>query len=250
MKERPILFSGPMVRAILDGRKTQTRRIVKPQPYIHPDDDNGWIIDYKKHPYAWPERFFDGTVKCHFGKLGDSLWVREKWATYWRHNTSGYVEAYNFTGPIDLNIFNGKSHTAIGNAGGIEYAATYPDGGYGYSERIGQFVGEIKKWRSSIHMPRWASRIDLEITNVRVERLQDISEEDAIAEGVDYHKCPTTQTNASIEAQRIAHRIGMAAEHVSKIDYIGGYRTLWESINGEGSWDANPWVWVVEFKRI
>jgi hypothetical protein len=98
-------------------------------------------------------------------------------------------------------------------------------------------------------MPRWASRINLEIAGVRVEQLQDISEADAIAEGVEWDKCPATQNDVSLTAQIAASRIGMAAPYVAKIDYIGGYRRLWESINGPGSWDKNPWVWVVEFKK-
>lgn len=110
--------------------------------------------------------------------------------------------------------------------------------------------GDWTRPRPSIHMPRWASRITLEVTGVRVERLQDISRDDAISEGVDPHRCPTQQTEASMRAQLVAHRIGMAAHYVAEIDYIGGFRWLWESINGAGSWDANPWVWVIEFRKV
>ena len=99
-------------------------------------------------------------------------------------------------------------------------------------------------------MPRWASRIALEITGVRVERLNEISREDAIAEGTDWKTCPTYQSIESFTEQRLAQKLGMACFPVLTIDYIGGYKKLWESINGPGSWDANPWVWVVEFKLI
>ena len=175
MKERPILFSGPMVRAILDGRKTQTRRVVKPQPdWIRPRVSDDGIA----HGYCGSGPT-DG-IKCPYGTVGDRLWVRESWAK------SGEV----------------------GDA--TEYRADNPD-------PIGA------KWRPSIHMPRWASRIDLEITGIRVERLQEISERDAMAEGCEY------LTNS-----------------VARSNFV----KLWISINGQDSWSANPWVWVIEFKRI
>lgn len=212
MKELPILFSGYMVRAILDGRKKQTRRIVKPRPYLHPDDDNGWIIDYKKTPYAWPERFFDGTVKCPYGKPGDRLWVRETTEMDTKYETA-ILSKYSADG--EYVLYSGCENQ--------EFNGTVAH--WSYPRRV----------RPSIHMPRWASRIDLEITNIQVERLQDISEEDSIAEGI---------------IQYWPNQFGLD-------DWEGCYKTakdaymfLWELINGSGSWDANPWVWVVEFKRI
>jgi len=173
LKERPILFSAPMVRAILDGRKTQTRRVVKPQP----NADN------------W-------TGKCRYGQRGDRLWVRETWQS--------------------LVIHDGLSPSDIPVGADIQYPATYD--------------GWVSKRRPSIHMPRWASRITLEITGIRVERLQDISENDAVAEGVEFWT-PTVDVDP-VPSPRPA------------------YRLLWESINGAGSWGLNPWVFVIEFKRV
>jgi hypothetical protein len=174
IKERPIIFSGEMVRAILDGRKTQTRRIVKPQPVREningiPYFSNGFPIDYRNCPY---------------GQMGDSLWVRETF------------------GESGLNR--------------IEYKA-YP--------KDGKDFRAVMRWKPSIHMPRWASRITLEIVNVRVERLNDISEEDCLKEGVTYWPH---------EKERIKER----------------FSHLWQSIYGQGSWGQNPWVWVIEFKRV
>lgn len=193
-KERPILFSGEMVRAILDGRKTQTRRIVKPQPPSHVREIRVGMFEPvvirkgMEEPgtpvfgFADEERGW----KCKYGKPGDRLWVRETWFCITGE-----------PGPISCN-----------------YKADFGE------HRFAGF------WKPSIHMPRWASRITLEITGVRVERLNDISEEDAIAEGCQCSGVPSSLTNR------------------------GAYAKLWESINGKGSWSLNPWVWVVEFKRV
>lgn len=191
MKERPILFSGQMVRAILEGRKTMTRRIVKPQP----------VNEWNWHPK--PGESICGNKRmwlrlCPYGQPGDRLWVRETWAA---------PHAYDHLLP---RMFPREAR--------IHYAATEERGGL--------------LWRSSIHMPRWTSRITLEIVDIRVERLLDISEEDARLEGIDLGGFQSM-------TEGIAGR-----EHRIK------FRELWETINGPGSWDANPWVWVVEFKRI
>ena len=179
MKERPILFSGPMVRAILDGRKTQTRRVIKSRY----KDSFGWGA--AKPLILGSQEDFDARYRCPYGKRGDKLWVRE----------ACYVES---TG------------TANGYGRHILYRATDQD-------------APVSKWTPSIHMPRWASRITLEVESVRVERLQDISAKDAIAEGC----CdPTSSTPKR------------------------AFEWLWESINGPGSWEANPWVWVVEFRKL
>lgn len=160
--------------------------------------------------------------RCPYGKAGDLLWVRETFI----HEPADYCWEASVSIPVR------PAHT-------VYRADVDPTGD-----------GRGAGWSPSIHMPRWASRITLEVTGVRVERLQDISRDDAISEGVDPHRCPTQQTEASMRAQLVAHRIGMAAHYVAEIDYIGGFRWLWESINGAGSWDANPWVWVIEFRKV
>ncbi|MHB0973915.1 MAG: ASCH domain-containing protein [Thiobacillus sp.] len=181
MKERPMLMSAPMVRAILAGTKTQTRRVVKPQP--------GGLLKLALHlaRRGLPIWFCDGwDGTCPYGQPGDQLWVRETFAPM----TTGY--AY-LADPVWRDSPSGR-------------------------------------WHPSIHMPRVASRITLEIVSVRVERLQDISESDALAEGVSPDMGLCWQSGDDTPR--------------------GMYGELWESINGPGSWDANPWVWVVEFKRV
>lgn len=198
MKERPILFNAPMVRAILDGRKTQTRRVVKrPKglasgdlslafagkmfgvtPGLHVPMPDG-SVQRLRNKWDWPEP--------------SRLWVRETWAFDEEDNRVLYR--------ADDNEETKEWDQARAESGLSKY-----------------------RWRPSIHMPRVASRVTLEIVSVRVERLQDISEADAIAEGVG------------------------GDVTVTPCFAVERYRALWESINGPGSWDANPWAWVVEFK--
>jgi len=225
MKSRPILFSGSMVRAVLDGSKTQTRRVGK----IQSQDFVGLKAEAVRHATlgyqiqatydAYPGR---GTARhaicaCPFGQPGDQLWVRETWN--WFDPDSIPTDR---AGP--RAIFTGNQ----GNRS-IPWVAAYAADGHlpypGYEGR--------DHWRPSIHMPRWASRITLEITGVRVERLQYISEADAQAEGCAL-ECMTP----------------IGDDSGSAIHGPGGYIALWESINGPGSWDLNPWVWVVEFRRL
>lgn len=210
MKEYPIIFSGPMVRAILGGRKTQTRRIIKSK-------NNGKIIGYGGPALAMETLGLDNdgcehvqTVCCPYGQPGDSLWVREKWRLY---------DSYSECACYD------ECRCARYHNKPVYYADTYDD---------------EAKWRPSIHMPRWASRITLEITGVRVERLHDISEEEAILEGVEMFE-DEPPVYRDYRDQGIVH---------SAVESFG---TLWDSINWrkEGcSWeDHNPWVWVIEFFR-
>jgi len=198
-KERPILFSGPMVRAILDGRKTQTRRAVK---FVQFDrsDTPGYDWHFRgtakgtKKSSLWQDMRHKEILRlCPYGQSGDRLWVRETHCKY----GSRYIYRADY-----------GTHTPI-------------------SDGIGG------PWKPSIHMPRVASRITLEIAGVRVERLNEISEIDAIAEG------------CGINSE------GEFLNHVEcGITRVQRFKELWQSINGPDSWDANPWVWVVEFKRV
>ena len=215
-KERPILFSGEMVRAILEGRKTQTRRVVKlGDPdysncrYIPHNSEMVWRFDYSLHGggTSWEDH------NCPYGQPGDRLWVREAWAKSVRD-----PEGPSWDDDADHENFD------------ILYRAT--DEGYEWTDAVGDPVSA--PWKPSIHMPRWASRLTLEVTGVRVERLQEIKRRDAIAEGVD--------DNDSINVGR-----KIANEKVRM-----RFAILWDSINSKRGydWDSNPWVWVVEFKTV
>ncbi len=205
MRERPILFSGEMVRAILDGRKTQTRRVVKPTK----QNATGFaIVDFDSHSVAVFNTFEDSMsdedgvewpISCPHGGPSDRIWVRE----------SCLLPPY-----VTQKMLREGADT-------WPEAIYYADGDIEWAKEHG--------WKStpSIHMPRWASRITLEIQNVRVERLHDITGEDAVAEGapIDLSKCPRDEA-------------------------VCWFRDLWIDINGEESANSNPWVWVIEFERV
>lgn len=226
MKERPILFSGPMVRAILDGRKTQTRRVMKPQPspmmtdvvcyldnttwcFTGPQrDGDGNPLPLDQWKGGWPDcgpDFF-----CPYGVPGDRLWVRETWIPV----VHGSYE------PWDRDRKAPKSNYEAC----IVHRADSTIDGKGLDEYL-------CKWRPSIFMPRWASRITLEITDVRGQRLQDISASDCEAEGI-----PPQGGNSSDGEWRMR----MA------------FKSLWDSINAKRGfgWDTNPWVWALTVKDI
>ncbi|WP_164052519.1 hypothetical protein [Serratia marcescens] len=215
MKERPVIFNGDMVRAIINGRKTQTRRVIA---NVIPDN----CIPLQK-----PTKTKDGIYThvmdapghglCPFGKVGDRLWVRETWADV---NHDGHPAiAYRADGGL----------RAIGEDDGEEEDPNLEK--YWFAQWYADLIsGAEGNWRPSIHMPRWASRITLEITAVRVERLNDISHEDAKAEGCCYGRGG-----------------GIPDFAVTPADH---FPTLWASIYGEESWGANPWVWVIEFRRL
>lgn len=198
MKEKPILFSGPMVSAILEKRKTQTRRVVKPQPPMGArvyGPEMYEPVDYDRYGNMVPGKPVYGAyadnwgVECPYGKPGDQLWVRESW---WER----------------------KDHIPeLKDPGAIRFTEPSEDLAYLY------------KKRPSIHMPRWASRIQLEIIDVRIERLQVIAKYEASAEGICYNK---------------------------EYSYKAGFKALWNSINAKRGfpWDMNPWVWVIEFRRV
>lgn len=206
IKERPILFSGPMVLAILEGRKTQTRRVVKHYLPTGPCD----IRDIGHGPEIYGAGGCWIKLKCPYGQPGDRLWVRETWVL--RGNEDGH--------PItaDGALCHEREAQRLYRADAIPAA-------YGLEQLPDGLLFE-GGWRPSIHMPRWASRITLEVTDVRVERLRDISEADAIAEGTQCAGVPASLTN------------------------VGAFAKLWNSINGAGAWELNPWVWVVDFKRV
>lgn len=222
-KARPILFSAPMVRALLDGRKTQTRRIAKhpllddvpnPLDVVHENLRHAapYLDSYcggaktSENPRGMTEWWCWWTrddrpchqFKCPYGKPGDLLWARETW------------QALSF-GDYQPT----KHHVAD-----VRFAAT---------DALGSTDKDVRgySWRPAIHMPRWASRITLELTGVKIERLNDISKQDVIAEGI------TERDGAPIE------------------DAVCGwhepYAALWEKLNGPGSWEDNPWVWALEF---
>lgn len=205
MKERPILFSAPMVLAILEGRKTQTRRAMK---FQLADDATPEIHDGKLL-WRYPDETLRAVPYCSgnskYGQPGDWIWVREAWRT---------AEGFDIYPPRDIQATTPIRYEADG-------AWTFPDVG---------MAGSGGKYRPPMFMPRWASRINLEITGVRVERLQDISETDAIAEGVSPDMDIVWQTGDDTP--------------------VGMFGELWESINGRGSWDVTPWVWVIEFRRM
>lgn len=218
MKERPILFNGEMVRAILDGRKTQARIVIK-SPAKELQKQGIECVAYRNGDTWYDGKLFsmrncagvwvdytesDFLNLCPFGKIGDRFWVRE---TFAKHEPSecGCSEP--------CNCVNSR----------YSYRADYDDG--------------ETKWTPSIHMPRSASRITLEITNVRVERLNDISEEDCWAEGIE-----NVSYNPS-DIYEIASKINCCVDDAKPI-----FCHLWNSTGG--NWVSNPWVWVIEFKRI
>lgn len=228
MKERPILFSGAMVRALLDGRKTQTRRVVKDVPSwdhygrdimdwglsgIHQETydpsnpivgTDRWHLDVQTDVDDHSRR----VIRCPYGAPGDRLWVREAWSAEW---------SWRDEKPRDIIPCAPIWYWADGNPTERDWTRPKP----------------------SIHMPRWASRITLEITDVRVERLNQISEADADAEGFGGNY-------PEIVMPDVFPPYGGWGE----LTIAECYARLWEHINGEGSWGANPFVWVVEFKRL
>ena len=192
MKEIPILMSTPMIQAILDERKTETRRIVKKQPHT----PGCWIMQGinwlfpNVNPYV--------KIKCPYGSIGDVLWVRETWAK--------------------ISVPDGTTARKI--------LTEYKADNKVWHDQI--------KWKPSIFMPRVACRIRLEVTDIRAERLHSITEEGAIAEG--------------IESKNGVYKDYLSGEFYRKPKQ--SYLTLWESINGKGSWIKNDWVWVIKFKKL
>jgi hypothetical protein len=211
MKEKPILFSTPMVHAILDDRKTKTRRVVKHQDCVEFDKEGAIYVHHPKCPsYCDYGCNGVGFGESPYGLKGNHLWVRETHYRYghWTKNgkTKTGRQKYKFCGNDDglINLVYDLAENLI--------------------EKDKKKTGWFK--RPSIFMPRWASRTILEISNVRVERLQEITEEDAIKEG-------------------------LLNDEINQITAIENFENLWEQINGKKyPWSSNPWVWVIEFKRL
>ena len=208
IKERPILFSGPMVRAILDGRKTQTRRVIK-------NSDHYACLTGDCPHQTHSECNADMEAECPFAKPGDRLWVRETWGLYDESGTP-----FDYSNGIPKSLPDG-------------FHVSYP------ADDAADIVRNVFSWKPSIHMPRYASRILLEIVSVRVERLNEISVQDAIEEGVTYKDSTGKPYYPPRKTEDAGHVVPYYA-----------FKALWESINGPRSWDANPWVWVVEFKVL
>ncbi|HAB02484.1 MAG TPA: hypothetical protein DCE25_05965 [Pseudomonas sp.] len=210
-KERPILFSGHMVRAILNGQKTVTRREIKPSMRsadssfeLHQQEDESWRPMHTFDESCMDAKGTEHPIVCPYGQPGDRLWVREAWLA---------DAQLDSIAPRDLSQGEPIFYPADGSV-----------------RQTGCAMISQGRGRPSIHMPRWASRILLEVTDVRVERLQDISEEQAEAEGVGFLRHAPDADETLTAAQL--------------------FECLWSSINGDESWSGNPWVWVVEFKRI
>ena len=211
MKDRPILFSAPMVRAILAGTKTQTRRAVK--------STGMYAIDASIHGEEVARRELAAlATRCPYGQAGDQLWVREA-----------------FSGPHCMDASDGCKAVPPSKWGDCSRIWYWADGN--------PTEGDWTRPRPSIHMPRWASRVLLEITGVRVERLLEISEADAQAEGVE-------RVVAGVGWRRYCDPDSEEVGVPPCGDARRSFRSLWKFINGDESWNANPWVWVVEFKRV
>lgn len=230
MRERPIIFSAPMVRAILDGRKTQTRRLITPQPSHEQHHEwRGKLIYEGEHRlWCWRQHTYDNiwdfgdsshdrrrmAACCPNGTPGDRLWVRESWS----HD-----------GP-DLNSVRAAHEDAS------------PDLGYGPYYRATEVSPDTLRWISPLFMPRWASRITLEITDVRVQQLQEISEEDARAEGCTGRDPEPVAEGGTIYAWR-----GRSSAPCPRAHFL----TLWDAINGKRCpWSSNPWVWAISFRKL
>ncbi|HBQ6504839.1 TPA: hypothetical protein L8N41_000939 [Klebsiella variicola subsp. variicola] len=244
MKERGMIFNAEMVRALLSGRKTQTRRIMKVQPE---SNQLGLLLitDSTKHSdigkYHWAESNATGNhvrsklFSCPFGAVGDRIWVRETWAIL------GNEDGCCIDWEEKLCKADERSAARIYRASCEQRPGNYglwsipDDADWKPHTKDYQYEGA---WRPSIHMPRWASRILLEITDVRVERLNAISEEDARAEGIIDGGCLNCGE---------PEPCGCANPEPDATD---AFAYLWQSIYGQESWNANPWVWVIEFERV
>ena len=246
MKERPILFSGPMVQAILKGTKSQTRRVVKNCKQFAdwdatPADAYDSIIDAESGEATFlvaGDHGWVNTVKCPYGKIGDVLWVRETFYAYGKWVKNGHSK----TGKQQWKFVD------------LYDNGTYPDNHYKYMDgpplRVQTGKSDVIGWykRPSLFMLRAACRIRLQITDVRVERLQDISESDAKNEGIESFR----PVPGDGPAETMYKMYLPPPPHYQQwsVSPVHSFKSLWRKINGTESWDQNPWVWVINFKRI
>lgn len=243
MKERPIIFSAEMVRAILDGKKTQTRRVIKDQPVLWSTRDGEeagftWRKTGGGNGPTWERQKF--IEFCPYGVPGDRLWVRETWAHY---------QTVNYVRRADGRAFSEVSDGLAGyKADGFDSIDDFADHVRLMSDTSLEAV-EINgdRWRPSIHMPRWASRITLEVRDVRVERVQDINWQDARYEGL---HCEIDASGHAWYSPDKDKSIELAWGHRMVKDPRIAFKHLWNSLNAKRGfgWETNCWVWVVEFK--
>jgi hypothetical protein len=228
-KEKPILMSAPMVLALLHNRKTQTRRTIKPQPKQY-EGGTSFMDDGEGIWSAWSLEGDQQSFKCPY-PVGTVLWAKECWRP---------------VGPWECR----KETVCYRADGAFEHKLGWPD-----TFKISASKDSIHKWRPSLFMGKWASRIRLEVTGVKVERLNSISNEDAVAEGIEvvgkseeysFSGCKTGKTH--IHYKFYGKELERFKQQTTTPKW--SYETLWESINGKGSWALNPWVWAYTFTRI
>ncbi len=225
-KARQILFSGPMVRAILDEHKTQTRRVITPQPTPVNGKLGGAFALSKGEP-------IEGVGRCPYGGLGDRIWVREAWGLVRMHELGQHVFNDGDRPDRDRVVYRAGRRVRASEDAPADYdPAEWP---VRWADDI---VPDAGRWKPSIHMPRWASRITLEVTGLRLERVQDIDELDALAEGVE-----GKSVRATLNGVQGEYIMGAARDEFAE---------LWDAINAKRGypWESNPWVWVVDFKRV
>ena len=245
MTERPILFSAPMVRAILDGTKTQTRRVA-----------TGAALDWLSGPSGFNAEFvaLPENGLCPYGQPGDRLWVRETSRAHELTDKEAEADTFGVIERLGLEV-------PPCGLDGVVYAADNAFREIENSREASERWMKMNAYRGmqgatvpAIHMPRWASRITLEVTGVRVERLQDTSEADALAEGISRLAPPAPPHEWSglnrftLNGMGSGFCAGSVSWNSPTAEAL--YLRLWEDINGPGSWEANPWVWVVEFKWV
>lgn len=238
MRESPIFFNGPMVRAILDGTKTQTRRVVKwrhPEPGLNHSCSGLIVYSYTPNTFTLESQgnagceCRSGPTRCPYGQVGDRLWVRET-----------FVQGYDIDPVSDL------PKVVDENGNDLPMKTWYrASDDIGWSDDNGYMANT--PWKPSIHMPKSAARIWLEVTNVRVERLHAISKQDAKHEGISTVHFRPCDGWPRCDGYMAGPDDGQTSLHTTAVK---AFSELWETINGTGSWDTNPFVWVVEFKQI